>query len=95
MKVISHRSVSFPVLKFSEVYFSNAGAKVFDVVLNNDHSIVSDLDIYAMVGKGVAYDEVIPFSITDGMLRVQVSVRTGSSFGVWVCMIILVGSVTV
>jgi len=59
------------VLKFSEVYFGNAGAKVFDVVLNNDHSIVSDLDIYAMVGKGVAYDEVIPFSISEGMLRVQ------------------------
>merc|ERR1712212_587100 len=59
------------VLKFSEVYFGNAGAKVFDVVLNNDHSIVSDLDIYAMVGKGVAYAEVIPFSISEGMLRVQ------------------------
>jgi hypothetical protein len=59
------------VLKFSEVYFNAAGQKVFDVVLNNDHSIVSDLDIYAMVGHGVAYDEVVPFSINDGMLRVQ------------------------
>ena len=45
---------------------------MFDVVLNNDHSIVSDLDIFAMVGHGVAYDEVVPFSISDGMLRVQV-----------------------
>ena len=60
------------VLKFSEVYFNAAGQKVFDVVLNNDHSIVSDLDIYAMVGHGVAYDEVIPFTIADGMLKVQV-----------------------
>jgi len=59
------------VLKFSEVYFNAAGQKVFDVVLNNDHSIVSDLDIFAMVGHGVAYDEVVPFSISDGMLRVQ------------------------
>ena len=69
----SLHNTTVAVLKFSEVYFGNAGAKVFDVVLNNDHSIVSDLDIYAMVGKGVAYDEVIPFSISEGMLRVQVS----------------------
>ena len=61
------------VLKFSEVYFNSAMQKVFDVVLNNDHSIVSDLDIFAMVGHGVAHDEIIPFSISDGMLRVQVS----------------------
>ena len=59
------------VLIFSEVYFNAARQKIFDVVLNNDHSIVSDLDIYAMVGHGVAYDEVIPFTIADGMLKVQ------------------------
>ena len=60
------------VLKFSEVYFNAPGQKVFDVVLNNDHSIVSDLDIYSRVGHGVAHDEVIPFTIGDGMLKVQV-----------------------
>ena len=65
-------SYSPSVLKFSEVYFNAPGQKVFDVVLNNDHSIVSDLDIYSMVGHGVAHDEVIPFTISDGMLKVQV-----------------------
>ena len=70
--VLSISSSPATVLKFSEVYFNAAGQKVFDVVLNNDHSIVSDLDIYAMVGHGVAYDEVIPFTIADGMLKVQV-----------------------
>jgi len=59
------------VLKFSEVYFNAPGQKVFDVVLNNDHSIVSDLDIYSNVGHGVAHDEMIPFTIADGMLKVQ------------------------
>ena len=61
------------VLKFSEVYFNAPGQKVFDVVLNNDHSIVSDLDIYSNVGHGVAHDEMIPFTIADGMLKVQVN----------------------
>lgn len=59
------------VLKFSEVYFNAIGQKVFDVTLNNDHSIVSDLDIYSHVGHGAAYDEVIPFTIADNVLRVQ------------------------
>jgi len=59
------------VLKFSEVYFNAPSQKVFDVVLNVDHSVVSDLDIYAMVGHGVAYDEIVPFTIQDGTLRVQ------------------------
>ena len=55
------------------MYFNAIGQKVFDVTLNNDHSIVSDLDIYSHVGHGAAYDEVIPFTIADNVLRVQVS----------------------
>ena len=66
-------ALSLAVLKFSEVYFNAIGQKVFDVTLNNDHSIVSDLDIYSHVGHGAAYDEVIPFTIADNVLRVQVS----------------------
>lgn len=56
------------VLKFSEVYFSAAGMKVFNVVLNSAHRIVDNLDIFQEVGKAVAHDEVIQFSISNNML---------------------------
>ncbi|KAG5675843.1 hypothetical protein PVAND_005713 [Polypedilum vanderplanki] len=56
------------VLKFCEVYFNSANAKVFDVVLNADHQILSDLDIYGTVGKGIALDEYIYFSISRNRL---------------------------
>ncbi|CAG5117059.1 unnamed protein product [Candidula unifasciata] len=59
------------VLKFSEVWFAAPNQKVFDVVLNGEHTIVSELDIYAKVGRGVAHDEMIPFTIRGGKLRVN------------------------
>lgn len=58
-------------LKFSEVYFNAPDQKVFDVVLNGDHTIVSDLDIFEKVGRGVAYDEHVPFTISRGRLLVN------------------------
>lgn len=56
------------VLKFCEVYFNTLNAKVFDIVMNGDHQIVSDLDIYAQVGKGTAHDEYIYFSVSRNRL---------------------------
>lgn len=56
------------VLKFSEVYFNSANSKVFDIVLNADHQILSDLDIFGSVGKGVAHDEYIYFSVSRNRL---------------------------
>ncbi|CAG9853925.1 unnamed protein product [Phyllotreta striolata] len=57
------------VLKFCEVYFNAPDQKVFDVVLNGDHTVVADLDIFEKVGRGVAHDEYIPFRITKGRLH--------------------------
>lgn len=42
--------------------------QVFDVVLNGDHTVVADLDIFEKVGRGVAHDEYIPFKIVKGRL---------------------------
>lgn len=56
------------VLKFSEVYFNEPDQKVFDVLLNGEHIVVSDLDIFDKVGRGVAHDEYIPFTILSGKL---------------------------
>ncbi|ODM95398.1 Malectin [Orchesella cincta] len=51
------------VLKFSEVYFRGPNQKIFDVVLNSRHKIVSDLDIFGNVGYATAHDEIIPFEV--------------------------------
>ncbi|KAE8748667.1 hypothetical protein FOCC_FOCC004680 [Frankliniella occidentalis] len=59
------------VLKFCEVYFNSANKKVFDIVLNGDHTIVSDLDIFERVGRGVAHDEYISFSVMNDKLYVN------------------------
>ncbi|XP_066594545.1 malectin-A-like [Prorops nasuta] len=56
------------ILKFCEVYFNSPNMKVFDVVLNGDHTVVTDLDIYERVGRGIAHDEYIPFKVQDGKL---------------------------
>lgn len=56
------------VLKFSEVYFSAPGMKVFDVVLNGEHPVVESLDIFQNVGKGVAHDEIVYFTVSRGRL---------------------------
>ncbi|KOX75409.1 Malectin-B [Melipona quadrifasciata] len=56
------------ILKFCEVYFNSPNMKVFDVVLNGDHTVVTDLDIFERVGRGVAHDEYIPFKVQAGKL---------------------------
>lgn len=57
------------VLKFCEVYFNAPNQKVFDIVLNGEHIIVSDLDIFDKVGRGFAHDEYIPFKVSKGKIR--------------------------
>ena len=42
--------------------------QVFDVVLNGDLTIASDLDVFERVGRGVAHDEYIDFEIKDGKI---------------------------
>lgn len=53
------------VLRFAEVAFDEAGKKVFNIVLNEKHTIVRDLDIYGRVGHGTAHDEYVPFIIKE------------------------------
>lgn len=55
------------VSSFETVLFFS---KVFDVVLNKRHTVVSDLDIFARVGRAAAYDEITKFQILDGELIV-------------------------
>lgn len=39
------------------------------MVLNGQVTVVDGLDIFARVGRGVAHDEIIPFSVRDGQLQ--------------------------
>ncbi|XP_073826742.1 malectin-A [Musca autumnalis] len=57
------------LLKFCEVYFNEPNKKVFDVVLNRQHEIVSNLDIFAQVGRGTAHDEYVFFTVSRGKLH--------------------------
>lgn len=60
------------VLKFSEVYFTEPDKKVFDVVLNGDHTIITDLDIFEKVGRAVAHDEYVPFTVEKGNFKILI-----------------------
>ena len=41
------------------------------MILNEDHMVVQDLDIFSKVGRGAAHDEIIPFQIRNGKLKVN------------------------
>jgi hypothetical protein len=68
---ISSEGDYFMVLKFAEVYFQRPNEKVFDVVINNHHAVIKDLDIFSKVGRGVAHDEIIPFTVSQGQLTIN------------------------
>lgn len=58
------------ILKFSEVYFNDAGDKVFDVALGKK-VVIKDLDIFAKVGKAAAHDEYIQAELRDDKVYVN------------------------
>jgi len=64
------------VLKFAEVYFHAPQQKVFDVRINDQHMVASDLDIFSEVGYSVAHDLLVPFKIEQGKLNVEGQVST-------------------
>jgi hypothetical protein len=57
-------------LKFAEIAFSAVGKRVFSVAVNGQ-TVISNLDIFAKVGKNVAYDVVIPVSVTTGAIKIS------------------------
>ncbi|GMR42049.1 hypothetical protein PMAYCL1PPCAC_12244, partial [Pristionchus mayeri] len=55
-------------LRFSEVFFERAGAKVFNVLLNGQ-PLISNLDVWEKAGgRGKPYDTLESFKIQDGNL---------------------------
>lgn len=60
------------ILKFSEVYFTSAEEKVFNIALGSK-IVVQDLDVFDRVGKAKAHDEFIEFEIKEDGLYYNVS----------------------
>jgi len=58
------------VLRFTEVYWTHSKGKVFDVVIEGV-TVVKDLDIYDVAGRGVAHDEYVQITIKDGSLSFE------------------------
>ena len=67
-------------LKFAEVWFNGVNMKVFEVILNDEHSLLEQFDIFAKVGRSTAHDEYIPFQIKNG--RLVVKSRSSSYSGI-------------
>ncbi len=57
-------------LKFAEIYWSQAGKRVFNVSMQGAQ-VISNLDIYALVGRNAAYDVTLPVSVTNGALSIS------------------------
>ena len=74
-EVMHHREHQVMLLFFfnhfiNKIFISLCFAQVFDVVLNYQHIVLDQLDIFGKVGRGVAHDEIIPFSVKNGKLNV-------------------------
>ncbi len=59
-------------LQFAEIYpyISGPGSRVFNVKVEGKE-VISNLDLFAKVGKNKAYDVTIPVTVTDGVLNIQ------------------------
>jgi hypothetical protein len=45
--------------------------QVFDVVVNKQHTVVENIDIYGKVGRGAAHDENIAITVKNGKVKVN------------------------
>lgn len=58
------------ILKMAEIYHNSANSRLFHVDVEGKRA-VENLDIFAQVGKNVAYDVKIPVEIRDGKLNIN------------------------
>ena len=56
-------------LKFAEIYWTQPGQRVFDVLLEGV-KVIKNLDLVAKVGPKAAYDVTLPVQVTDGKLNI-------------------------
>ncbi len=67
------------ILKFAEIYpYSNVGSRVFDVKIQGVY-VLSYFDIFAQVGINRALDVAYNTNVSNGLLSVDFTARTGSA----------------
>ena len=59
-------------LKFAETYWTSAGARIFDVLIEGI-TVLDNLDIYAQVGSNYAYDRTFVVTVSDGQLTITMT----------------------
>ncbi len=57
-------------LMYAEIFHAAVGRRVFDVIIEGV-KVASSLDVYAKVGKNVAYNETHSVTLTDGELNIE------------------------
>src|SRR5208283_2457691 len=57
-------------LKFAGIYWNAAGQRIFNVSMQGTQ-VISNLDIFAKVGKNAAYNVSIPVTVTNGTLNIN------------------------
>jgi hypothetical protein len=61
------------ILKFAETYFTSAGARVFNIVLNGQQ-VATNFDIVAAAGgPNIAIDKSFPVNVTNGQILIQLT----------------------
>jgi hypothetical protein len=65
-------------LKFAELTLSGSNRRVFSVAINGA-TVISNLDVYAKVGKYRAYDVVVPATVSNGTLRISLAGKINSA----------------
>ena len=58
------------ILKFAEIFYDRPGQRIFSVDVEGQH-LISDLDIFAEVGRDRAYDRIFTLPLTDGQLNID------------------------
>ncbi len=64
-------------LKFAEIYWTSAGQRVFNVVIQGT-TVATGLDVYAKVGKNAAYDMSFPATVSNGTLSIGFTATVGN-----------------
>ncbi len=59
-------------LIFSEIYFNEAGRRVFNVALEGSQ-VIGNLDVFSLVGANAAYEQSRIVSVNDGALNIAFS----------------------
>ncbi|MFB6320595.1 malectin domain-containing carbohydrate-binding protein [Saccharicrinis sp. FJH54] len=66
------------ILKMAEIYHNSPNSRLFHVDVEGKR-VIENLDIFAQVGKDVAYDVVIPVEMTDGTLNINLVTVTDNA----------------